>query len=276
MRRLVLLVTAALVAGACGGGSDDKPAPTTTPTTAVIEVTTAPPVTEAVPETTVPRGSPRTVTSLSTAMGPGSARIVGVVNGPAGPVTGAVVRIERFVGSAVATAEARTAAGTWSIDAILGGSYRVTIFRPPDLAQTAADVFFLAADETKSLTTNLMEVGTNSVTASIDPNPPVAGFPALLVVRFGSGTVDASGNVVLTPRPGIRVQLSLPSGFSLESVPIPVTDGTGAVAWQVRCLLPGQFPASILVGNLSSALVLPACVPAPVAPAPTVPATTTP
>ncbi len=275
MRRLILLVTATLVATACGGGSD-KPTTTTStpPTTAVIEVTTAPPPTEPAPETTVPRGAPRTVTSQSTAMGPGTARIVGTVNGPEGAVTGAIVKVERFVGSAVATAEVRSAAGSWSVDSILGGSYRVTVFRPPDLAQTAADVFFLGADETKTLTTTLMRVGSNTVTASIDPNPPVAGQPALLVVRFGSGVVDGNGQVVLTPRPGIRVQLNLTSGFSIESAPITISDGAGAVAWQVRCLLPGQFPATIVVGNASSALVLPACVPAPAAPPPVAPPTT--
>lgn len=278
MRRLVLLVVAALVATACGGGSDDKddPSPTTAPsTTAVVEVTSAPPPTEAVPETTVARGTPRTnTTALSTEMGPGTARIVGTVNGPEGPVTGATVKVERFVGAAVATVQVQSQAGAWSVDSILGGSYKVTIFRPPDLAQTVADVFFLAADETKTLTTNLVRLGANSITASIDPNPPLVGLPAVLTVRFGNGTVDANGQSTFIPRPGIRVQLNLAAGMSNESAPLLLSDGAGAVAWQVRCLAPGQFPASLLVGNASSALVLPPCTAAP--PAPAAPATTTP
>jgi len=277
VRRVLALVVAALVATSCGGGGDKKPKePTSTApeTTAVIEVTTAPPATEAPPETTVPRGSPRTVTTQATAMGPGTARIVGTVNGPEGPVTGAIVKVERFVGSGVAIAEARSQAGAWSVDSILGGSYRVTIYRPPDLAETAADVFFLGADETKALTTTLVRYGTNTITASIDPNPPLVGVPALLVVRFGSGSVDASGQLVVTPHPGIRVQLNLSSSVSLESTAIIVSDGAGAAAWQVRCLLPGQFPASILVGNASSALVLPPCTAGP--PPPAAPATTPP
>jgi hypothetical protein len=280
VRRLVILVVAALVATACGGGSDDNdddPSPTSVPpTTAPIEVTTAPPTTEAAPETTVPRGTPRTnTTALSTEMGPGTARIVGTVNGPEGPVTGAVVKVERFVGPAVATVQVQSQAGAWSVDSILGGSYKVTIFRPPDLAQTAADVFFLAADETKTLTTTLVRMGTNSVTASIDPNPPLVGLPAVLTVRFGNGGVDANGGVTFLPRPGVRVQLSLSAGgMSNESSPLLVSDGTGAVAWQVRCLAPGQFPASIIIGNASQALVLPPCTAAP--PPPAAPATTAP
>ncbi|MEA2827008.1 MAG: hypothetical protein QOG43_1447 [Actinomycetota bacterium] len=278
MRRLFPLLVAALVATACGGGSGKKPAPSTTtpPTTGVIEVSTAPPP-SSVPETTIARGTPRTVTSLATAMGPGTARIVGTVNGPEGPVTGAIVKVERFIGSAVATAEARSQAGAWSVDSILGGSYRVTIYRPPDLAQSAADVFFLAADETKTLTTTLARVGTNGITATIDPNPPLVGLPAIVTVRFGTGGVDANGAVTFTPQPGVRVQLNLSSGVSLESTPVLVSNSAGVASWQVRCILPGQFPASIVVGNASSALVLPPCTPAPPAPAgPAAPATTTP
>ncbi len=268
MRKVLLLLVAAVLATSCGGGGDDEsePTPTTSPipdTTAVIEVTTAPPTTEEEPETTIARGNPRTATTLSTAIGPGTARIVGTVNGPEGPVTGAVVKVERFVGTVVAQAEAQTQAGGWSVESILGGSYRVTIFRPPDLAQIAPDVFFLAADETKVLTTTLIRLGENSITASIDPNPPLVGLPALLTVRFGSGGVDAAGRVVVTPRPGIRVQLNLASSIGLESVAIVVSDGAGAAAWQVRCLQPGQFPASLLVGNASSSLVLPPCTVAP-------------
>lgn len=269
MRRLPPLVVAALfLATSCSGGSDDAPPTTTSSPTSVVEVT-APPVTETVPETTVPRGTPRTVTTLSTAMGPGAARIVGTVNGPEGPVTGAIVKVERFVGSEVATADVRTQAGTWSVDSILGGSYRVTIFRPPDLAQAAAEVFFLAADETKTLTTNLTRFGDNSVTATIEPNPPLVGQAAVLVVRFGIGGVDGEGRVIMTPRPGIRVQLSVGPGVGLETLPAVVSDGAGVASWQIRCIIPGQFTAAILVGNASSALVLPPCTPAPAGPPPT-------
>ncbi|MEA2687317.1 MAG: hypothetical protein QOE93_2512, partial [Actinomycetota bacterium] len=110
VRRVLPLVVVVLLATACsGGGGDAGPTSTSAPdTTAVIEVTTPPPVTEAVPETTIARGTPRTPTTQLTAMGPGSAQILGTVNGPEGPVTGAVVKVERFVGDAVAVADIRT------------------------------------------------------------------------------------------------------------------------------------------------------------------------
>lgn len=254
----VLLVVAGLLAASCSGGSDDETAAATT-TTAVIEVTTAPPTSETVPETTVPRGAPRTTTTQPTAMGPGSARIVGTVNGPEGPVTGAIVKVERFVGSEVATADLQTQGGSWSVDSILGGSYRVTIFRPPDLAQASAEVFFLAADETKTITTNLTRFGENTITATIEPNPPLLGQPAVLVVRFGTGGVDAEGRVVTTPQPGVRVQLNVGPGVALETLALVTSDGSGSASWQIRCIIPGQFTAAIIVGNASSALILPPC-----------------
>jgi hypothetical protein len=263
MPRVLVLVATVLLAS-CGGGSDDDTAPTTVPeTTAVIEVTTVPPTTAPVPETTVARGNPRTATTQVTTMGPGNARLVGTVTGPEGPVTGAVVRVERFVGDAVATADVRSEGGNWSLDSILGGSYRVTVYRPPDLAQGAAEVFFLGADETKSLTTTLARLGQDSITATITPNPPLVGQPAVLTVRFGGGGVDPQGRVVVTPRPGVQVQLNIGSGIGIESQVVVFTDGGGNASWQVRCLMPGQFPASILVGNASSALILPACTAGP-------------
>lgn len=277
-RWILLPLLAAVLATACGGGDGEEPEPTSTSapdTTAVIEVTTVPPTTEPPPETTVFRGTPRTVTTQSTAIGPGTARIVGVVNGPEGPVTGAIVRVERFVGSAVADVEIQSEGGTWSLESVLGGSYRVTIYRPPDLAQVAPDVFFLAADETKTLTTTLIRLGTNSVTAEIQPNPPLIGVPAVLTVRFGSGGVDADGRVIVTPRPGVRVQLNLSSNITLQSSAIVVSGGDGSASWQVVCLQPGVFPASILVGNASSALSLPPCTAAS-QPAAEAPATTEP
>ena len=269
---MLALALATLLVTACSGGGDDDeaaPASTTPATTPALVVTTAPPPTTT-PPTTV-KGTPRTSTTLATTIGPGTARIVGTVNGPEGPITGAVIKIERFVGSAVATADVRSQAGNWALDSILGGSYRVTVYRPPDLAQGTAEVFFLGAEETKMVTTNLIRFGDNSVTATVDPNPPVTGLTFILTVRFGTGGVDADGRVVMTPRPGIRVQLNLGQGLGLETAAIVVSDGSGAVAWQVRCLASGQFQAAVLVGNALSALVIPPCTPAaaaPVAPAP--------
>jgi len=271
VRRVLPLVVAALVATSCSGGSDDKTAPSSTSpeTTAVVETTT-PPSTEAVPETTVAPGTPRPPTTVSaTTMGPGTARIVGSVAGPEGAITGALVKVERFAGTTVATADIQTLGGSWSLDSILGGSYRVTIFRPPDLVQTLPEVFFLAADETKTLATTLIRVGESTITASISPSPPAVGQPFALVVRFASGGVGPTGQLLLTPRPGVPVQLNVGPGVGLESPQIVISDGVGAATWLLRCLTAGPLPLAILVSNASSTLTVPACVASPVSAPPT-------
>ncbi|MEA2703027.1 MAG: hypothetical protein QOJ69_2287 [Actinomycetota bacterium] len=264
VRRVLLAVVVALVAVSCGGSGDKTP-PTTTPTTAAPTTTVAPAST--LPPVTAPPGVPRTATTQITEMGPGEATLSGVVNGPEGPVTGATVKIERFVGTKVATQTVLTAAGVWTLPSILGGSYRVAVFRPPDLAQPAPDAFFLGAAETKQLTTTLVRYGSTGVTATIDPNPPLVGLPATLTVHYGGGAVDATGHVVASGQAGVRVQISPGPGLSVETAPVAFTDGTGAVSWVVRCLQPGPVPVNLLTATTSSAVSLPPCtVPPPGAP----------
>lgn len=264
VRRVLLAVVVALVAVSCSG-SGDKPPPTTAPPT-IVTTTVAPAST--LPPVTAPPGLPRTATTQNTEMGPGSATISGIVTGPEGPVTGATVRIERFVGDKVATQTVQTSAGAWSLPSILGGSYRVEAFRPPDLAQPAPDVFFLGGAENKQLNTTLVRYGSTGVTATIDPNPPLVGLPATLTVRYGGGTVDpASGEVIESGQPGVRVQIVTGPNFSVESAPVAITDGSGEVSWIVRCLQPGPVPVNLVTGATASTVSLPPCtIPPPDAP----------
>ena len=155
----------------------------------------------------------------------------------------------------------QTTGGAWTLPSILGGSYRVEAFRPPDLAQPAPDVFFLGGAENKQLTTVLVRYGTTGVTATIDPNPPLVGLPATLTVRYGaSGTVDpVTGDVVQTGQAGVRVQIVTGPNFSVESAPVGVTDGDGEVSWVVRCLQPGPVPVNLVTGPTASAVTLPPC-----------------
>ena len=262
VRRVLLAVVVALVAVSCGG-SGDKPPPTTVPpivTTTVAPASTLPPVTA--PPGFPERRRPRTA-RWARARQPSAARSPGPR-----PITGATVRIERFVGTKIATQTVQTSAGAWSLPSILGGSYRVEAFRPPDLAQPAPDVFFLGGTESKQLNTTLVRYGSTGVTATIDPNPPLVGLPAILTVQYGGGTVDpATGDVIQSGQAGVRVQLVTGPNFSVESAPVAITDGSGEVSWAVRCLQPGPVPVSLVTGALSSTVSLPPCtVPSPGAP----------
>ena len=66
---------------------------------------------------------------------------------PTGPVEGATVRLERFVGEQSGTLDVRTNAdGRWVAIDVYGGRYRIRAWKTPALAMAASDVRFIAAD----------------------------------------------------------------------------------------------------------------------------------
>src|SRR5690606_1191562 len=83
--------------------------------------------------------------TTSTLRETGTARLVGTVTGPDGPVAGATVRIERLVAGREVRTDVTTASdGRFALDGVPGGRYRVRAFLPPDLAQTAPELRFVA------------------------------------------------------------------------------------------------------------------------------------
>lgn len=271
MTVLGLVLGASLTA--CGG-SEDRPAPVTTPTSAPASSTTTAPAVE-VPVTMAP-GPPRSTTTVPLSLGPGEAALSGTVTGPEGAVNGAVVRVERLVSNRGAVADLRTdESGSWSLTSVLGGPYRVTAFKAPDLGSLEPQLFFLGSGERRSLTLALARVGENTITARVEPNPPRTGAPATFSVRLGTGRVDGDGAIVVEPTPAARLQL-VSEGLAIES-PVQLTDSAGRVSWLVRCLGTGSFPVALLVGNgISSgtglsAVPFPACEEGPPAPAPSPP-----
>lgn len=221
--------------------------------------------TSTVPVTTSSTAAPqpRTVTTLSAALGPGGARLVGVVVGPEGPVPGATVRVERFLGDVGTLATVMTdATGQWSLGEINGGRYRVRAWRPPDLAALEATVFFLAATETKNIGLTMARHGTDDIEVKITPDPPVAGQPATLQVTLSGGTVDAEGVLRAVARPNVSVQLAPGPGLVVESPSAVVTDPGGNAAFSVRCTQAGAQPAaSAVIAGVSRGLPLPVCAP---------------
>lgn len=262
-RSVAAVVALALAAAGCsdsGGGKRDAfgtTVPGESDTTAPPAATTTVHTDETIP------GTPRASTTVPAALGPGQARLFGTVTGPGGPIDGAIVRVERFVGQSRASVDVRTQGGSWSVEAVLGGAYRVQAFRPPDLAQGQTQSFFLGANESKQVSLSLFHYGDNSLTATVDPNPPVVGTSTLLTITSANTDVDVNGQVVSVGRPGVAMQLVLSAGLFLESPPIAVTDGTGNAAWRFRCLAPGAFTASLIISGAGSSLSLPPCVSGP-------------
>ena len=262
--RLLLLLVLALVASSCRS-SEPEAAPDTT-----VEQTTTTvgaPSTTGRPTTTSSTLRPTTTSSTVLGFGPGSASIVGTVRGPAGPVDGAVVRIERLVGKNVASTDITTSGGgAYELGLILGGSYRVRAFRPPDYGTSPVEAFFLAANERKALDLKLPAAGGDRLTATVTPSPPRVDQSATLKVQYGTGRVDELGRAAITPLPNVLMTLTPGAGIVLESSPQVRTDANGTGQWFIRCTAEGASALSLTVGNGVTPVNLPPCGAAPAPP----------
>lgn len=271
VRRLsfVSIGVLALLAAACSDSKPEAaPAPTVGTTTSSTTSTTVPTTTTS---TTV---RPTTTVTTLLQMGPGDASIGGTVLGPAGPVDGATVHIERLVGKLTAATELTTAGGgSWNMPSLLGGAYRVRAFKAPDLGQSPVETFFLAANERKIVDLRLPAVGGERIAATVNPNPPRVGQPASVTIQVGVGRVDGEGRSSITPRPGLVMSLVGGPGIVVESAPQVVADANGSAAWSIRCSAEGASTVTLTVNNGVTTVQLPPCV---TGPPPTPTATTTP
>jgi hypothetical protein len=250
--RLVLLLLAFLAA-AC---SDPEPAPP--PTTLPPETTTTVPATTTTVLVTVP-GRPRVTTTIPVQVQGGGASISGTVSGPQGLVGSATVRVERFVGSEVATTDLSATGGRFSINNVFGGHYRVRAWNRPDLVQVEPEVFFLAADEVKTVDLKVIRVSELSVETTTDPNPPPANEIFTATVFIYAGTVSDEGLLQAIPRASLPVLLIPGPGLSLHSSSTATTDGSGRAAFRLRCGAAGDRTADLVVANQRIRLALPAC-----------------
>lgn len=253
---VAVVLVALLLAAGCRGSKDEATPATTTPTTPPTEVTTTTTTTTLV---TVP-GNPRPVTTLSSAIGPGTATLGGSVSGPEGPVAGATVRVERLVGDDVATTTVTSGpGGEWTLSSVNGGRYRLRAWRPPDLAQLKPTLVFLQATESKGVSLAMTRYGEGNAVAAFTPSAPTAEKPATLVVTVSNGGIDGEGVLHASPRPGVTVQLVVTAGLTLESPDTTVTDGAGNASFTVRCTPPGPPAATAVVDGARRPVDLPAC-----------------
>ena len=259
-RFLLVLGVVALIAAACSGGGDT---PSASPeTTSVEETTTTGRATSTTrrPTTTSSTLKPTTTTSTTLGLGPGEAFLGGTVSGPAGPVEGATVKIERIVGKLVATQEITTGGGgTWQLGSILGGSYRVRASKPPDFGLSSVESFFMAAAERKTIDLKLPAAGAERIIATVIPNPPRLDQTSTLRIQYGTTRFDGQGQVVIAPRPGVVLAMSFPPGINLESPFQSLTDANGFANWQIRCTAEGAKSGTLTIGTGQTPVNLPPC-----------------
>ncbi|MGI9032758.1 MAG: carboxypeptidase-like regulatory domain-containing protein [Acidimicrobiales bacterium] len=262
MTRGVAVMAVALVISACtgGSGSGSKAAPPTSSVATEPVPTTAAPAPAPTTTITTLAGHPRLVTTVSGALGPGTARLAGSVVGPGGAVPGASVRVERLAGTATAATTVQTGPdGRWALDSVNGGRYRLRAWRAPDMAQLSPTLVFVVATQPEMVDLTVARFGDGSPVATVTPNPPVVGQPASLVVMVGGGSVDADGILHSQPRPGVTVQLVVIAGLALSSPDTVATDASGNAGFTVTCTQPGPPSVAVNLDGARRPLDLPPC-----------------
>lgn len=248
-RPTAVLVVAALALAGCA-------------TSSIPELPAAPTTVPAVPTTSTPDAGASylesvagSATSTSVALGPGTSGLKGVVSGPAGPVGGAVVEVDRVTAPGVTPASDRitTAAdGSWNLSGILGGAYILRAWRAPDLAITQPTSLFLAQGETRQTQLQLQQYSGMVVSSSMAPSPPLIGQPANLVVLVTNTTVDANGVVRSVPVPGTEVELTGSDAWQVDTTNPTTTANNGQAAWQLTCETTGNQPLSVTVNSATT------------------------
>src|SRR5690606_11294940 len=143
----------------------------------------------------------------------------GTVVGPAGPVPGAVVRVERLVRDAVQVFEVRTGDdGGWSLEGVPGGRMRVRAFAPPRLTMLEPEVFVLTASQPRDLQLVVRADQGIVVLSDVTPSAPTVGSDVSMAVRVAEKVVGDAGVARTRPLPGQAVQVRS-SGWVLVDGP---------------------------------------------------------
>ncbi|HYF47113.1 MAG TPA: carboxypeptidase-like regulatory domain-containing protein [Acidimicrobiales bacterium] len=193
----------------------------------------------------------------------------GSVTGPDGPVAGATVRLERFVGGQTATLDVRTnARGRWVAIHVHGGRYRFRAWQSPSLAMAASDVRFIAADAEVDLTLAVERYDGADVTGGIDDVDPEVDATAVVTGLVTHQQVDPEGIITTAPAAGRDARVTPFGPWQLLGPTGGVIDDAGRVSWTFRCEAAGSVSARIealgLEATVSATCVEPVVLPPPV------------
>jgi hypothetical protein len=255
--RLAVALTVVSLAAACAT-TPDVFEPLAKPDGMSTTQPTAPPPDPATQSLSVVGGTTTTVMGF----GPGPLTLTGRVVGPAGPVPGATVLVERFEGPALVSRRVATGAdGVWRLPEVLGGQYRVRAWSVPDMFGRRSTVLFVGAGQepivltVEQLTDQRLEVPT-------PPGPPILGRETNIVLRVVGSSVSADGRIRSTARPGVLMQLSA-VGWEIGSPVDVVTDASGQATWKAVCRSARATISVRLAGKDPVAVDIGACVDPP-------------
>jgi len=195
-----IVAALALVALVGAGCSDDDAGPS--PTTEATTPTSLADYTGVV----LPGVGGETTTTIEEK---GTARLVGTVSGPDGPLAGATVRVDRLVGDREVRHDVLTGPdGRWELRDVPGGRYRVRAFLAPVYAQTKAEVQFLTDGDEHTFDLKVDDQRGVVVRADVAPDQPLLDDAVNLVVLVVQRVVGDDGVVRSSPLGGTFVELT--------------------------------------------------------------------
>lgn len=203
----------------------------------------------------------------------GRATLRGTVTGPDGPVPGATVRLERFVGDRSGSAQVTAGAdGRWTAPNAHGGRYRVRAWLSPNLTATEAQLAFVAADGVAEVDIGVQKFEGTLLQANLDTSVLTVGGSARVRALLTRETVNDQGVVVGQGVAGTELRLVAEPGITVTG-PNPVPTGPdGLASWAVTCDREGRHQARVTGPLLDAVVAMPACAPAPQStPPPTTP-----
>jgi hypothetical protein len=209
----------------------------------------------------------------------GRASVSGTVTGPDGPVAGATVLIERFVGTASGSVLVATdAGGGFGVSSVLGGRYRVRAWLQPSLATLDSPTGFVADGD--HLTFQIGVERHDAVKLQLAPSVTAltvgvaAGVNGLLLRE----SVDGDGIIHTVGVAGSPIGLSAPGAITIDAPNPAVSGADGRVHWVITCRAAGSISVTATVAAtdpavpaVTASMVLPPCADPPATVPPTVP-----
>ncbi len=176
----------------------------------------------------------------------GELTLSGVVVGPDGPVAGATVLLERFVGPSSGSLQVRTAPdGRWIALGVHGGRYRFRAWRTPVLAMASSELRFIAADAEVDLALTVDRYDGADVTGDVDDADPEVGAAVTVTALATRQQVDGRGIITTSPASGRDAVVTGVGPWRLEGAPTAVIDDAGRVSWAFTCRSAGSVSARI-------------------------------
>jgi hypothetical protein len=205
----------------------------------------------------------------------GRVTMTGVVQGPDGPVEGAIVRIERLVDDQIATMDTVSdAKGVYRLSKIQAGRVRIRAFRSPDLVGLEPVVVFASGTFQQPL--QVKRFDETSIQWSLAPSEPKVNEAANIVVQVSRQNVGTDGILRQIPVPAVGVTVTPLGLLQSDLVQEALTDERGRVQVTLRCLGVGGADLQVALATGESAKISPpGCQPATTTTGATLPPTTT-